>query len=891
MGRGVVANKMNIKNILFGIITIGALFIKASANDIEPGKQYYTAIKATQPIVLDGDLSEWTGAAILADPRFSIPKGSAENGNLVNFEEHAGGSWTGPDDHTSAVRVVYDDDNIYFGFVVTDEYHENSANSAWNGDSVQLMVANAERDTQVALYNYALGGVEEALGGQVMLEEAGPGGTEAVVTRNVETKRTTYEIKLPKESMELDALIGGTQFGLGMAINDGDKDTPGQKGWGGLGAHAIVFGKSPEQTALITLATANDIEAGKEFHSAKTAPGEIVIDGKLDDWQGVPVLSDPRFAIPKGSGSRKDGGNLSLFEVHAGGSWSGPDDQTSAVQISYDDDNVYFAFLVTDEYHENSANSAWNGDSVQLMIANDKQDTQIALYNYALGGVEDDLGGQVMLEEAGVGGTTAFVSRDVDAKRTIYEIKLPKESMELNSLESGVQFGLGMAINDGDKDTPGQKGWGGLGAHALVFGKSPEQTALVTLDGYAPPSEPCFVSAVTGPAVTSLTNFSFRGNDFEGCEVDPASTKLFIDDKEVALVASAKNQGATDFTHTLDAPFETNSEHTFRIELVDTLGNIVGTESGIVKAPIFGILTPDLQASGINTSNPGFIWRVIQNGAFIQESLADTELNLAGELADENFADPALIGAATGPGIVAGPLLEFEIPSVINLNQLGGDSAGNFPDDLQMPGVPGLNFIADGASAEIVTFVEFPAGFNTVGVNSDDGFRMEAGPLDQPESRELLGQFDATRGASDSIFVFNVIEAGVYPIRVIWNNGGGGANIEIFSIKEDGTKVLFNDVENGGLRAYRGAGGAPFVITAISTAANGDVSLTWNSRAGQSYAVLAKDNLDETDISLWDELDDSIESQGDSTTIVISSDAVNFIAKTGRIFFRVRKQE
>ncbi|MDA8979381.1 hypothetical protein N9H04_01650, partial [bacterium] len=147
------------------------------------------------------------------------------------------------------------------------------------------------------------------------------------------------------------------------------------------------------------------------------------------------------------------------------------------------------------------------------------------------------------------------------------------------------------------------------------------------------------------------------------------------------------------------------------------------------------------------------------------------------------------------------------------------------------------------------------------------------------------------RGASDSIFVFNVIEAGVYPIRVIWTNGAGGANIEIFSIKEDGTKVLFNDLENGGLKAYRGAGGAPFVITAISTAANGDVSLTWNSRAGQSYAVLAKDNLDETDISLWDELDDSIESQGDSTSIVISSDAVNFIAKTGKIFFRVRKQE
>ena len=100
------------------------------ANDIEPGKEYYTAIKAANPIVLDGDLSEWKGAALLADPRFSIPKGSGADGELVFFEEYNGGSWTGPDDQTSAVQVVYDDDNVYFGFVVTDEYHENSANSA-----------------------------------------------------------------------------------------------------------------------------------------------------------------------------------------------------------------------------------------------------------------------------------------------------------------------------------------------------------------------------------------------------------------------------------------------------------------------------------------------------------------------------------------------------------------------------------------------------------------------------------------------------------------------------------------------------------------------------------------------------------------------------------------
>ena len=128
----------------------------AQANDIEPGKEFYTAIKAPKPIVLDGDLSEWTGAQLLANPKFSIPKGSGAGGTLVEFELN-GGDWTGPEDQSSNVQVVYDDENVYFGFIVTDEYHENAANSAWNGDSVQLMIANDARDAQVALYNYALG--------------------------------------------------------------------------------------------------------------------------------------------------------------------------------------------------------------------------------------------------------------------------------------------------------------------------------------------------------------------------------------------------------------------------------------------------------------------------------------------------------------------------------------------------------------------------------------------------------------------------------------------------------------------------------------------------------------------------------------------------------------
>lgn len=228
--------------------------IGAGANDIEPGSEEYSALPTGNPIVIviDGDLSEWSGANAVENPRFSIPKGSGDGGDLVVYES-LGNDWTGPEDQSTNLQVVWDADNVYIGLVVTDEYHENAANSPWNGDSVQMMVANDARDAQVALYNYALGGIEGALGDVIVMHEAGPGGTEAAVTRNADTKLTTYEIMLPKLSLGLAELTDGVQFGLGMAVNDGDEATPGQGGWGGLGAHAIVFGKTPAETALVTL--------------------------------------------------------------------------------------------------------------------------------------------------------------------------------------------------------------------------------------------------------------------------------------------------------------------------------------------------------------------------------------------------------------------------------------------------------------------------------------------------------------------------------------------------------------------------------------------------------------------------------------------------------------
>ena len=237
------------------LLTVGAWLLipwVVQANDIEPGQEFQSAFPTANPIVLDGNLSEWSGPAIV-NPRFSIPKGFGDAGQLVIFETYQSGDWTGLDDQSTSLRVIFDQDNVYLGLVVTDEYHEHADSISWNGDALQIMAANSARDTQVALYNYGLGGVEGALSGVIVDHEAGPGGTNAAISRNAATRQTTYEIMLPKASLAIDNLTPGVQFGLGVCVNDGDEFTPGQQGWGGLGPHAVVFGKSPLETALFTL--------------------------------------------------------------------------------------------------------------------------------------------------------------------------------------------------------------------------------------------------------------------------------------------------------------------------------------------------------------------------------------------------------------------------------------------------------------------------------------------------------------------------------------------------------------------------------------------------------------------------------------------------------------
>src|SRR5437764_5077294 len=101
-----------------------------------------------------------------------------------------------------------------------------------------------------------------------------------------------------------------------------------------------------------------------------------------------------------------------------------------------------------------------------------------------------------------------------------------------------------------------------------------------------------------------------------------------------------------------------------------------------------------------------------------------------------------------------------------------------------------------------------------MGVDSDDGFATYSGanPADAFGRSVILGQYNGGRGANppggETLYSFVVQQAGTYPFRTVWENGGGDSSIEWYTLPDGTNKVLINDLANGGVPAYRAVVGA-----------------------------------------------------------------------------------
>ncbi|PYK60784.1 MAG: hypothetical protein DME21_10845, partial [Verrucomicrobia bacterium] len=310
--------------------------------------------------------------------------------------------------------------------------------------------------------------------------------------------------------------------------------------------------------------------------------------------------------------------------------------------------------------------------------------------------------------------------------------------------------------------------------------------------------------ALVGSASGFADGFSITINDSGASVIDTTKPiTLQLNGTSVTATSVQKSGGTTTITyHEFPTLLPAGSSNQVAVSAKDGNNNTIsGTRSFVV--PVYRVVPPgdSVPSSAVDLTKPGFRIRPYQSDQAQPNSLAWTEDQLLG-LHGTNAADLTL---ATDGGYI-------DYTNVINFNiDSTGAGSGDFTPDSPFPGIPGANGTNGNSSMEALTFLQFPtAGIYQMGVNSDDGFRVTEGRNPKDQFALNLGEYDGGRGPSDTLFNLVVSQAGIYPCRLIWENGNGelpgnGASCEWFTVQPDGTKILINDpspTNTTGIKAF-----------------------------------------------------------------------------------------
>jgi hypothetical protein len=321
------------------------------------------------------------------------------------------------------------------------------------------------------------------------------------------------------------------------------------------------------------------------------------------------------------------------------------------------------------------------------------------------------------------------------------------------------------------------------------------------------------------------------GNAANNGVADP-SLKLLIDDVEVP---ATKTVNGTDVTvaykpNPILAPGSTHkatlvyagvsNSWTFRVQDYKTV-NASDKATQVGDPAKRGFSVKVAQAAAVR---PG------ANGG---NSAASAEAQLTGTPADVSTPGPEN-GRYIVPGIVNFSNFNNNNPSVATAINVGNfqrnvyGAAWPFPEFIDQP-VPGL---ATGNlqhfTAEIFAWLEFPAaGYYRFGGNVDDGLVVKIGTPGVANGTALFTQ-DRGGGAADIPFSFVIPEAGLYPVRFVWYNGGGGGEAEFFTYDENGGKIPVNDPNNPkAIKAFYALQEGTVGATLAFTVTGNQITITW----------------------------------------------------------------
>ncbi len=140
------------------------------------------------------------------------------------------------------------------------------------------------------------------------------------------------------------------------------------------------------------------------------------------------------------------------------------------------------------------------------------------------------------------------------------------------------------------------------------------------------------------------------------------------------------------------------------------------------------------------------------------------------------------------------------IPSVFSTNYVGTtlnytkdvtmDPAGVRPYDSSFPGIDPGDCV--NVAMEATTWLALPAGISQFGIVSDDGFKLTSGTGFNDPNPTVLGYLSG--GTYNGTFQVVAEAAGLYPVRLVFNQAGGGAHVQFYSLDTGtGSPTLIND--------------------------------------------------------------------------------------------------
>ncbi len=144
------------------------------------------------------------------------------------------------------------------------------------------------------------------------------------------------------------------------------------------------------------------------------------------------------------------------------------------------------------------------------------------------------------------------------------------------------------------------------------------------------------------------------------------------------------------------------------------------------------------------------------------------------------------------------PQIPIDRSAVSVVQMLNWDKTGT---PASVPGLCPGSYI--NIAVDSYAYLELNAGLHRFHISSDDRCGIYSGPI--LGSANVMTLWENTGSTANTTFEFMVEAAGLYPIRCLWEETGGGAHLNLYSVnKNDESEVLINDPSNpsGAIKAW-----------------------------------------------------------------------------------------